>query len=93
MFARGRSTRWARTADAKTAACTRAGGETAKTALHEAAKHKQVDTLALLLTARADVELPTNDKHQMRPLHYASRAGSLPCVMRSLRPLAARRRC
>ena len=60
-------------------------GQKAKTALHEAAKHKQNDTLGLLLAARADVESPTSDKHHMRPLHYAARAGSLQCVLQLLR--------
>ena len=62
---------------------TRAGNK-AKVALHEAAKYKHYDVLVLLLNAGADFEVPTNDKHQMRPLHYAARAGHLPCVRQLL---------
>ena len=55
-------------------------GHKCKTALHEAAKHKRLEVLRLLLNAKASLETPTTDKKSMRPLHYAARGNAKECI-------------
>ena len=52
-----------------------------KSPLHRAAKYHRLQMVQLLIRAKANIELPTADMAQMRPLHFAAKAGSAPIVL------------